>query len=311
MKAKQFPAVSRFQHTLRRPVRFAGIGLHTGRAISLTIRPRKAGAGIVFVRRDIPGVASIIHAHWRLTQATRLATVLGNQYGLSVATVEHLLAALRGCGVDNAVIELDGPEVPIMDGSAAPMVELIEQAGLQNQTVLRRFIRILHPVEVREGDKFARLEPSDEACFSIAIDFPSRAIGRQDYSLVLRDGVFQHQLAAARTFGFLDQIAALRACGLTRGGSLDNAIVIDGDRIINPEGLRFADEFVRHKLLDSIGDLYLAGAPIIGHYRAFKPGHGLNAALLRALFAGERSWTLETAPAAAATSRNLPFSSRF
>jgi UDP-3-O-[3-hydroxymyristoyl] N-acetylglucosamine deacetylase len=291
---------------LSRPVRFAGIGLHTGQSITLTIRPRKADSGIVFVRRDVPGGASIIRAHWRQTRATQLATVLGNPYGLSVATVEHLLAALRGCGVDNAVIELDGPEVPIMDGSAAPMVELIEQAGLQTQTAARRYIRILQPVEVRDGDKFARLEPAANASFSVGIDFPSRAIGRQQYSLVLDEGVFQRELAVARTFGFLEQIAALRAQGLTRGGSLDNAIVIDGDRIMNPEGLRFADEFVRHKLLDSIGDLYLAGAPIIGHYQAFKPGHGLNAALLRALFAREQSWSLVTAPVISKISGTVP-----
>jgi UDP-3-O-[3-hydroxymyristoyl] N-acetylglucosamine deacetylase len=220
--------------------------------------------------------------------------VVGNGEGLSASTVEHLMAAFRGCGVDNAVVELDGPEVPIVDGSSAPLVQLIESVGLRLQPVARQYLRVLKAVEVRDGDKFARLSPDDLPRFSVAIDFSSPVIGRQSYSMVLREGAFQQQLAECRTFGFKDELQALRLQGLALGGSLDNAILVEGAQVVNHGGLRRPDEFVRHKMLDSIGDLYLAGAPIVGSYSAFKPGHAMNASLLGALFADADAWCMAT-----------------
>ncbi len=282
------------QQTLGRTVKVTGVGLHTGRPVNLKLRPGRPDVGICFVRVDLPGEVRLLRAHWRHVKSTQLATVLGDPDGLAVSTIEHLMAALRACGVDNAVVELDGPEVPIMDGSSAPLVALIHQAGVVAQRAPRRYIRILKPVEVREGDKLARLEPDTVARFSVGIDFPNRVIGSQYYSAVLDEASFVRDVAAARTFGFVEQLERLRELGLTLGGSLDNAIVVEGDRVLNPDGLRCADEFVRHKLLDSVGDLYMAGAPIIGHYSAYKPGHALNAALLRRLFADADAYTLVT-----------------
>jgi len=282
------------QRTLRGPVRCEGIGVHSGRPVTMTLRPGRANTGIIVVRMDVPPAARIIRVHWTQVEATQLATVVGNRYGLSASTVEHLMAAFRGCGVDNAVVELDGPEIPIMDGSSAPLVSLIQRAGLRTQAAVRRYLRVLKVVEVRQGDKLARLSPDDRPRFSVGIDFPSPVIGMQSYSVVLNDGVFERELAACRTFGFQSDLETLRAQGLAQGGSLDNAILVAGDRVANPGGLRFPDEFVRHKLLDSIGDLYLAGAPIIGSYTAFKPGHALNAALLEALFADDSAWCFAT-----------------
>ncbi len=282
------------QQTLRTVVRLQGVGVHTGRPVTLTLKPTRPNTGVVFVRVDVPPGARIIRAHWTQVESTQLATVIGNENGLSASTVEHLMAAFRGCGVDNAVVELDGPEVPIADGSSAPLVALIEQAGLRAQSQARRYIRVLKPVEVRDGDKVARLTPADQALFSVAIDFPSQAIGAQHYSVDLQDGVFQRELAHCRTFGFSRDLEALRKQGLALGGSMDNAVLVDGDRVVNPEGLRCGDEFVRHKLLDSIGDLYLAGGPIIGAYSAYKPGHALNAVLLETLFSDANAWCWAT-----------------
>ncbi len=258
------------------------------------MHPADVNSGVTFVRADLPEDRSVIAARWDRVCDTTLCTVIGNRHGASVGTVEHLMAALRGCGVDNALIELDGPEVPIMDGSAAPFVFLIESAGVTSQAAIRRAIRILKPVEVREGDKLARLAPGPGFSFSFEIDFPSQAVSRQKGRIRLANGAFKSDLASARTFGFLKDVEGLRARGLARGGSLDNAIVINGDRIMNEDGLRFEDEFVRHKILDSIGDLYLAGAPILGHFHGARSGHTLNNALLRALFEDELSWCYDT-----------------
>ncbi len=289
------------QRTLARSVRSIGLGLHTGKPVTLSLRPGRPDTGIVFVRTDAATGARLIRAHWRQVESTQLCTVVGNPDGLAVGTIEHLMAALRGSDVDNAMVELDGPEVPIMDGSAAPLVDLISRAGLVRQSAPRRFIEIRKLIEVREGDKFARLEPGPVAEFTVGIDFPSAAIGRQNYSIVLDRASFERELAPARTFGFIEQLAPLRDRGLTLGGSLNNAIVVDGDQILNADGLRFPDEFVRHKLLDSIGDLYLAGRAIIGHYKAYKPGHALNAALIERLFADTEAWSLVTSGDTAST----------
>ncbi len=271
------------QRTLRRAVSISGVGLHTGQNVTLTLRPGKPDAGVVFLRKDATAGTRIIRGNWRHVEYTQLATKLTNGEGLSALTVEHLMAALRACEVDNVVVELDSPEVPILDGSSKLLIALIDSAGQVAQAASRRFIRVLRPVEVREGDKWVRLEPGSGCTFDVEIDFPSAVIGRQRIALSLEGDSFRRELAAARTFGFMRDFDHLRQMGLVRGGSMDNAIVVDGDRVANPEGLRFPDEFVRHKLLDSIGDLYLAGAPILGHYRAFKPGHAMNAALVTQL----------------------------
>jgi UDP-3-O-[3-hydroxymyristoyl] N-acetylglucosamine deacetylase len=203
----------------------------------------------------------------------------------SVGTVEHLMAALAGCGIDNALIEIDGPEVPIMDGSAEPFVFLIECAGIAVQAARRRAILILKTVSVEDGEKRAALRPAPEFSLALRIDFASRAIGRQHRFTAFGPEAFKDELARARTFGFAHEVEALRQAGLGRGGSLDNAVIIDGDRVLNEEGTRYPDEFVRHKLLDAVGDLYLAGRPILGHFEGVRSGHGMNNRLLRTLFA--------------------------
>ena len=257
----------------------------------MTIAPAPVGSGIVFVRSDVDD--GTVPALWHRVHDTRLCTVIANERGVTVATIEHIMSALRGCGIDNARIELDGPEVPIMDGSAAPFVFLLECAGAVEQSALRRSIRVLKAVTVGDDTASAGLSPGPGFACSFEIDFPSRAIAHQEGRVRLVNGAFKREVARARTFGFLSDVQTLRANGLALGGSLDNAIVVDGDRILNREGLRYADEFVRHKILDSIGDLYLAGAPLIGHFHGHRSGHRLNNDLLHALFADAGAWRME------------------
>lgn len=274
------------QKTLATPVRCTGVGLHGGSQASIVLRPAPVGTGILFRRTDI---AADIPARFDRVVAAQMCTTLGNAGGVTVATVEHLMSAFAGCEIDNAIVEVDGPELPIMDGSAAPFVFLIECAGTTEQQVPRLALRITDTVEVVEGDKRVSLAPlgeddPDGLCIAYTIAFDSRVIGRQEWTAQLLPGSFKADIARARTFGFLHEVEALRKAGLARGGSLDNAVVIDGDRVMNDSGLRFADEFVRHKVLDAIGDLALAGAPILGRYAAVKGSHALNNKLLRALF---------------------------
>jgi UDP-3-O-[3-hydroxymyristoyl] N-acetylglucosamine deacetylase len=273
------------QHTIARSASCTGIGLHTGAHVKLTIRPALAGEGVRFVRMDVQDRDPVIPARALAVSSTQLGTNLTNGAGVSVATVEHFLAACSGMGVDNLIAELEGPEAPIMDGSAAPFVTLIADAGLAPQGAPRRRLKILKPVEVRDGIKLARLSPGSGFSIRVAIDFPTKAIGRQTILFNQQPGAFARDVAFARTFGFAAEVEKLRSMGLARGGSLDNAIVVDGDDILNPDGLQVPDEFVRHKLLDVIGDLYLAGGPIEGAYEGEQPGHALNNRLLRALFA--------------------------
>jgi len=281
------------QRTLRRPIRFTGVGLHSGRAITMTLSPAPVDQGVVFVRSDLKGDAAFVPASWDAVVDTRMCTVLGNALGTTVGTVEHIMAAFRGCGVDNVTVTLDASEVAIMDGSAAPFVAEIDEAGVVGQDAPRRFIRVLRPITVRDGDKSASLSPSDRATFSFEIDFDSPVIRRQAAVFEL-DGVsFRRDLSGARTFGFLEEVDALRRMGLARGGSLDNVIVISGDRVLNEDGLRFEDEFVRHKILDAMGDLFQAGAMIRGAFRGLRSGHALNNRLLHALFADESAWCWE------------------
>lgn len=282
------------QKTLKSPIHCAGIGLHTGARISLTLRPGNVNSGITFIRTDVPPGCRVTSASWDQVCDTVMCTVVGNEHGVTVGTIEHLMAALRGCGVDNAVVELDGPEVPIMDGSAAPFVFLIECAGVVSQAATRRAIRVLKRVEVGDGRTNASLTPGAGCTFSFEIDFASRAVAHQEGYIRLANGAFKADLARARTFGFLRDVEYLRARGLARGGSLDNAIVVNGDTILNQEGLRYDDEFVRHKILDAVGDLYLAGAPILGHFHGTRSGHALNSRLLHTLFADEAAWCYDT-----------------
>jgi len=295
------------QTTLATSVRCSGVGLHSGAEVRMVLRPAAPDSGIAFRRTDLPG-QPLIPARWDHALDGPLCSALGNGEA-RVATVEHLLSALAGTGVDNALVELDGPELPIMDGSAAPFVFLIECAGLQGQAATRRALRIDRPVRVRDGLREVRLAPAfpstaaEGLSVAFRIDFESPAIARQSCTLALGAASYKRDVARARTFGFLGEVDRLRAVGLARGGSLDNAVVIDGDRVLNAGGLRYPDEFVRHKILDAIGDLYLAGAPILGRYTGVRAGHALNLRLLRALFATPDAATWVAAPADAAAAR--------
>lgn len=283
------------QKTLRHPISYVGIGLHSGRKVSMIVRPAEANTGIYFLRKDLPAGEGLIAARWYNVVNTEMSTAIGNEYGHSINTVEHLMAALRGCGVDNAMVEVDGPEVPIMDGSAEPFVTMIERVGTQEQVdTPRNAIWIQRPIEVRDGDKYAILMPGNTPRITVEIDFDNSVVGSQTLSLELVNEAFRRQVARARTFGFMDQIDALKKRGLVKGGSLRNAILVDGDRIVNECGLRYRDEFVRHKVLDSLGNLSLAGVPILGHYYAYKPGHGLNQLLMQKMFEERGSWSYTT-----------------
>lgn len=280
------------QHTLKNPIHCSGIGLHSGAKVSMTLNPAPVGSGIVFRRTDIAGRGALVPAHWASVSDTRLNTCVSNEDGIGVRTIEHLMAALAGAGIDNALIDINGGEVPVMDGSAFPFLFLIECAGIAVQDAPRMAIRILKRVQVDDDGKRASLAPARHSSFRVQIDFPTPTIGRQDCTIRLTGNGFRRDISRARTFGFEQEVSAMRAAGLGRGGSLDNAVVIasDGSSILNEEGLRYDDEFVRHKTLDAIGDLYLAGAPILGAYHGIRPGHAMNNRLLRALFADDSAW---------------------
>lgn len=273
------------QKTLKTAIGCTGTGLHSGSRVSMTLLPGNPGSGIVFRRTDLSGEAAIIPASWRNVVDTRMCTALGNEHGARVGTIEHLMAALYGCEIDNAIVELDAPEVPVMDGSSAPFVFLIECAGTVEQAAVRRGIEVLRPIEVVEDDCRLSITPAASFGVNFEIDFADTAIARQACELELAPGAFKSDLSRARTFGFVQDIDRLQAAGLARGGSLENAVVISGNRILNDDGLRYGDEFVRHKMLDCVGDLYLAGAPLLGHVTALRSGHRHNHKLLTALFA--------------------------
>jgi UDP-3-O-[3-hydroxymyristoyl] N-acetylglucosamine deacetylase len=282
------------QHTLKGPAIIAGVGVHTGERVRLVVRPAPAGTGIVFVRTDVTDRDNRVPVSGEAVVQTRLGTVIGNAAGVTVSTIEHLMATFAALGVDNAEVQLDGPEVPIMDGSARDFVSLIDRVGLRRQEAPRAFIEVLEPIEVVEGDKRAALLPSERAEVFFEIEFATAAIGRQAVDVAVDAGSFRAELADCRTFGFVQEVEALRAAGLARGGSLANAVVVDGDRVLNPEGLRRPDEFVRHKALDAIGDLYVLGAPLLARFEGVKAGHGLNNQLVRALLARPEAWRLRT-----------------
>ncbi|HPE47569.1 MAG TPA: UDP-3-O-acyl-N-acetylglucosamine deacetylase [Hyphomonas sp.] len=292
------------QQTIERPAMCAGIGVHSGEKSRLVLKPATAGTGVVFRRTDLTGRDALIRAHAENVSDTRMNTTLSNEDGVSVAVVEHLMAAVSGLGIDNLLVEIDGPEVPIMDGSSAVFCELLLQAGIRTQSASRRRIRILETVEIVDGEKRASLSPSPDQHLTMRarIEYDNNVIGIQQMALRLAPGMFARNLAFARTYGFARDVDMLRSMGLARGGSLDNAVVVDGEEIMNPEGLRTEDEFVRHKMLDAVGDLMLAGAPIAGAYDAVRPGHALNNQLVRKLLATPSAWCWESDEAEAEAS---------
>lgn len=284
-----------FQQTIRKKVSCQGIGIHSGKPVALVLCPAPANTGVVFIRRDLPG-APVIPARASRVVDSRLATTLGTN-GAYVATVEHLLAALAGLGIDNVRIEIFGPEVPIMDGSAAPFVALLQQAGIKTLRWPRAFFQLRQAVEVREGDKWLRVEPAAAPSFSYRIDFTHPAIGEQEFTFAPHPQSFCRELAPARTFGFLKDVQRLQQQGQALGGSLENAVVLDEQQVLNPEGLRFADEFVRHKLLDLIGDLALLGWPLLGRVQVYKGSHALHQQFMQTLLADQSLWRLWLPPA--------------
>jgi UDP-3-O-[3-hydroxymyristoyl] N-acetylglucosamine deacetylase len=283
------------QQTLKSTIGCTGTGLHSGARVEMQLLPAEPFSGIRFRRTDLPDTGEIV-AEVNNIVSSELCTRIGSHGGATVATIEHLMAALSGCDVDNVVVELDGPEVPVMDGSAAPFVFLIECAGVVEQDAPRRAIEVLKPVTVTNGSGHASLSPSNGFSVAFNIEFDASAIGKQHMQVHLVNGAFKTEICRARTFGFAEDADQLRANGLALGASLDNAIVIRGEDILNEGGLRYDDEFVRHKILDSIGDLYLAGMPIIGHFHGHRSGHALNHALLQALFADVTAWQLADLP---------------
>jgi UDP-3-O-[3-hydroxymyristoyl] N-acetylglucosamine deacetylase len=286
------------QTTLKDHVTVAGIGVHSGAPANLTLHPAEANTGIMFLRSGAEGRADReLQANYRSVTATEFATVLGDHNGPAVSTTEHVLAALHGCGVDNAVVEVDGPEVPIMDGSAAPFVAAIDQAGIETLTEQRRYIQVLKTVRVSKGESHGELRPHLRGLrIETEIEFDHPLIGRQAVAMDVEPDLFRRDLARARTFGFMRDVSKLWSAGYALGASLDNTVVVAEDRVLNAEGIRFPDEFVRHKAVDAIGDLALAGAPIIGAYRSVRGGHKLNHAVLSALMADRSAWAYVEMP---------------
>ncbi len=286
-----------FQTTVANQVSCAGVGLHSGSQVNMTIKPSSAGSGIIFKRLDVVAAQALVPAIYDAVCETNLGTTIRNEYGVTVSTIEHLMAAIWGVGIDNAVIELDGPEVPIMDGSSEPFVFMLECAGVATLKASRKILRVLKTVEVREGNSVMSISPNKEGdigmLLNIEIDFNHFLIGKQIAEYDFRDVTFKQSVSRARTFGFEHEVNALRKMGLALGGSLDNAVVVGKDEILNEEGLRYGDEFVRHKALDCVGDLFLAGMHIDGTVNALRPGHGVNNSLLRALFADDSAYVIE------------------
>ena len=278
------------QRTLKKEISCSSIGLHTGRNINMKIRPASEDTGIIFIRKDLPDAAPI-HASYDNVYDTTLATTLGSN-GITVSTVEHLLSAFSGMGVDNAVIELDSFEVPIMDGSALSFVNMLKEVGTHVQKKNKKLLIIKKPVSVNNGDGSAMFMPSDEYKITYEIDFKHPVIGKQSYDMTFSDEIYEKEICAAQTFGFLKDLEFLQAKGLALGGSLKNAIVLDDKKIINKEGQRIPNVFVKHKILDAIGDLFLLGMPIIGHFIAYKSGHRLNNLLLRELMSKKDCWEI-------------------
>lgn len=280
------------QTTLRHKTTFKGTGLHSGRPAVMTIEPAPAGHGIVFQRSDVGN--GRIPARWDLVDRTPLCSRLVNGFGVSVSTVEHIMAALSGCGIHNVLITLDGPEVPILDGSALPFVRKLINAGRKELKSPLQAVEVLKPVQIENDDAFARLEPSDRLEISFSIDFDEAAIGQQTRTMSLQNGAFVRELCDSRTFCRKSDVDAMREQGLALGGTMHNAVVFEGNQVLSPGGLRHGDEPVRHKMLDALGDLALAGLPILGRYVGHKSGHAMTNTLLRALYSRKDAWRLVT-----------------
>lgn len=283
------------QRTLKAPVTASGVGLHSGDRIRLTLRPAPPDTGIVFRRTDLPEAADILCSP-ELVNDTRLSSTLVTPDGVRVGTIEHLMSALAGLGIDNLYVEMTAQETPIMDGSAAPFIYLLQTAGIVEQAAKKRFIRVLEPVGVAEGDKWVRLEPYDgfQVSLEISFDHPAFRLAPQKVDIDFARTSYIDEIARARTFGFMYEVETMARMGLGRGGSLDNAIVIDDEFVLNRDGLRFPDEFVRHKILDAIGDLYIIGHPLIAAFSGYKSGHAMNNQLLRQLLARPSAWEYVT-----------------
>ena len=282
------------QHSLKSKISCCGKGLHSGANVSITLVPAPENTGIIFRQINANKNPVDIAAHVDNVVDDRLCTTLGNSEGNTIATVEHLMAALRGCEIDNLYVEVEGKELPIMDGSSAPFVFLIECAGIVEQNAPRKAIQIIKPISVENEERLVELTPGTGFSVSFEIEFGSNAIGQQCMNIDLVNGTFKGELSRARTFGFIEEVDQLHSMGLALGGSLDNAVVLNGDEVLNEGGLRYKDEFVRHKILDCIGDLYLVGAPIIGHFKGYRSGHALNHSILRSLLSNQDSWNYTT-----------------
>jgi UDP-3-O-[3-hydroxymyristoyl] N-acetylglucosamine deacetylase len=282
------------QQTLKKEIIFKGIGLHSGKPVTMRVAPASENTGVLLTRSDIDDSHNTVEAKWNHVVPSELCTLLAwqgaNGEKITISTIEHILSALRGANIDNAHITLDGPEVPIMDGSAIEFFTEIEKTGVKTQSAPTKYIRVLKEVRYEEGDKYAVLKPSNMPTFRFDLDFDAPAIGEQTFEVALVNGYYKHDIASARTFCTLDTVDAMRERGLALGGSLENAVVIDGKTVMNPEGFRFENECARHKTLDAIGDLYLAGAPILGAFHGYKAGHAMHTALLRELFADESNY---------------------
>lgn len=292
------------QTTIKSPVLFEGVGLHSGEPVAMTVHAASANHGIWFRRTDVVGADPLVPARWDAVNPTPLCTKIENQEGTVVSTIEHIMAALSGCGISNALIELNGEEVPIMDGSSAEFVRGLLAQGVQTQSHSGWALRILKPVEVRTDLGWARLEPARNLSIDFAIEFEDAAIGSQSKTLNMANGTFVRELCDSRTFCRNSDVEAMYAQGLAKGGTLENAVVVDGDQVLSPGGLRHADEAVRHKMLDALGDLSLAGAPILGRYIGMRAGHSMTNALLRALFADPTAY--ETVDCDASINAHLP-----
>ena len=281
--------ISHNQQTIEKPLSINGIGLHTGIDVSMKLYPAEADYGIKFIRKDL-NENNVIDAIWSNVTNTKLSTTISNKNGASVSTIEHLMSALSGLHIDNIKVEIDGPEVPIMDGSSIKFVNLIDTASIKNLHKKRKILRVKQNIKVERDTSFVELKPNSQFSIDFEIDFPSKLVSQQSCQLQLVNGNYKTDIASARTFGFEKDVDMLRSNGLALGGSLENAVVVGETKILNSDGLRFKDEFVRHKILDSIGDLYLAGSPIQGYFSGSKSGHHLNNLLLRSLFSDENNY---------------------
>jgi len=293
------------QATLQNVAQCEGIALHGGQHVRLVLKPAPTNTGIVFVRTDVADIENEIAVRADAVTDVKRCTTISNVAGIQVSTIEHLMAALSASGVDNLIIEINGPELPALDGSSEPFLKLIEQAGIMSQGAPRRYIKVLKTVEVQMGNAYARIDPSPYLYLDVTIDFDDAAIGRQRIEIEPDVKTFRERMASARTFARAHEVVALREAGLSLGGSYDNAIVVDGDKVLNPGGLRFADEFVRHKALDLLGDMYVGG-PLLGLVTTVCAGHAVNHQLLLALFADPNAWKFTHQTATQTLSKNVP-----